>query len=131
MSNLPDEDPIGHAAKFLWLFSLIPVIFGAMNFFLPKDMTGKMTPLTMSIPFIVAALIALVGVGVWKRSVPAAWVGIGLFGLAVAGVVLATILSAGKRGALLFFGVLFVWPIIKLRAAIAAIEAEKARPPTP
>lgn len=61
VSNRPEDDPIGHAAKFLWLFALIPVIFGSMRFFLPSEMSAKMASWQKAMPFAAAALIALVG----------------------------------------------------------------------
>lgn len=131
MSNTPGEDPIGHAAKFLWLFALIPVIFGSMIFFLPRSMRGNATGLSMAFPFVLAALIALVGVGVHRRSITAAWAGIGLFALAIAGMAVGAIVGGPKLRGVLFFVVLFAWPIRKLHAAIGAISAEKARPPVP
>lgn len=131
MSNHPDDDPIGHAAKFLWLFALIPVIFGALVFFLPRDMRGDAPALSMAFPFVVAALIALVGVGVWRRSKAAAWAGIALFALSLVGLVVAAIVGSPSRRGLFFFAVLFAWPIRKLHAAIGAMSAAEARPPSP
>ncbi|MFO0591182.1 MAG: hypothetical protein U0441_26790 [Polyangiaceae bacterium] len=129
MSNTPEQDPIGHAAKFLWLFSLIPVIFGSMTFFLPKDITGHQPLMQRVFPFILAALISLVGVGVWRRSVAAAWAGIGLFGVGVVGIAIAALFGDPNKKAVLIWAALLIWPIRKLYDAIGAIQAEKARPP--
>ena len=128
MSNHPDEDPIEHAAKFLWIFAAIPVIFGAMPFFLPPEMSGSSPAWARAIPFVIAALIALSGLGVKKRIPAAAWFGIALFALAIAGLGVAAFTGEPKKKGVFFFGILFLWPIKKLFDALEAMRRETAAP---
>lgn len=129
MSNRPEDDPIGHAAKFLWLFAIIPVIFGAMVFFLPKGMSHDPPAWSRAAPFVVAALLALIGVGVHRRVIAAAWAGIGLFAAGFVGIVYAAVAGQAKQRAALIFALLLYWPIRKLLDAIRAIREERSRPP--
>lgn len=129
MSNRPEEDPIGHAAKFLGLFALIPVIFGSMHFFLPTEMSSKLATWQRALPFGVAALVALIGLGVWRRIVAAAWVGIGLFGVGLLGIGFAALTGESKGRAMILVALLLIWPIKKLFDAIAAIRREQGQPP--
>lgn len=130
MSNRPEEDPIGHAAKFMWLFALIPVIFGALPFFLPPEMSGKVDGWKRFLPFVAAALVALVGLGVWRRVVAAAWAGIALFSAGLAGLAYGALTGDEKRRATVFFALLLFWPIKKLHDAITAIRKEQGRLPS-
>jgi len=43
-------DPIGHAAKLLWLLALIPVIFGAMSFPLSAQMSSGLATWQLAFP---------------------------------------------------------------------------------
>lgn len=130
MSNRPEEDPIGHAAKFMWLSALIPVIFGALPFFLPPEMSSKVDGWKRFLPFVAAALVALVGLGVWRRVVAAAWAGIALFSVGLAGLAYAALTGDEKRRATVLFALLLVWPIKKLHDAITAIREEQGRLPS-
>ncbi len=95
MSNTPDADPIGHAAKFVAIFAAIPVIFGAMALALPRS-EGPRSPAATAAPFVTAALLLVVAFGVHRRSVAAAWIGIGLFAVGIVGALAAGLL--GGRG---------------------------------
>ncbi|MFO0757472.1 MAG: hypothetical protein U0359_13325 [Byssovorax sp.] len=128
MSNQPDEDPIAHAAKFLWIFAAIPVIFGAMPFFLPPEMSDSSPAWARAIPFVAAALIALIGLGVKKRIPAAAWAGIALFALGIVALGVGAITGEPKKRGVLFFGLLFLWPIKKLFAALEAMRRETPAP---
>lgn len=130
MSNRPEGDPIQHAAKFLWIWALLPIIFGMIPFFLPNPNADAAGGWKRFIPFVASAVIALVGLGVWRRMVAATWVGMVVFGAGIAGLVVAAVAGGGeKKGAFLLFGALLVWPIIKLWNAKRAIEAAKSTPP--
>lgn len=125
MSNTPEQDPIGHAAKFLWLFAIIPVIFGSLAFFLPPEMSARTPGWARVMPFVLAALIALVGLGVRRRIVAAAWAGIGLFGAALVGTVYLAIAGGSKGRSGIILALLFAWPIKKLLDVTRAIRNEK------
>ncbi len=129
MSNRPEDDPIGHAAKFLWLFALIPVIFGAMTFFLPAEMSRGLAGWQRAFPFVVAGLVALVGLGVWRRILIAAWAGIVLFAIGLLGIGFAALSGEPKRRGMVILALLLAWPIKKLLDAITAIRREKGNPP--
>ena len=133
MSNRPEVDPIGHAAKFVALLSLIPVIFGSMVFFLPRDIDHS-TGLQKAGPFAIAAFMALIGLGVHRRSIAAAWAGIALFAAGLVGLAYAALSGEQKRPAVIFFALLLIWPIKKLFDAITAIkqgqgQQEQSKPP--
>jgi hypothetical protein len=128
MSNRPEQDPIGHAAKFLWLFALIPVIFGSITFFLPPEMSSNLATWQRAIPFAIAALVALVGLGVWRRIVVAAWAGIVLFAIGLLGLGFAALTGESKRRGMIILALLLAWPIKKLLDAIAAMRREQKNP---
>lgn len=129
MSNRPDDDPIGHAAKFLWILALIPVIFGSMVFFLPPDIGSQQPGWTRALPFVFALLIAAVGLGVWKRVAVAAWAGIGLFGVSLVALGAVALTGESKKRAMMFFALMLIWPIRKLFDAIAEMRREAGGPP--
>ena len=120
MSNTPDADPVGHAAKFVAIFAALPVIFGAIALAVPGP-DGPRSPATYAAPFVAAALLLVVAFGVHRRSVAAAWIGVGLFAVALVGLVAAGVLGAKKNYAIVFWVLLLIWPIRKLWAAKAAM----------
>lgn len=128
MSSSPDRDPIDHTSKFLWLFALIPVIFGAMNFFLPREMTDKLAPWQIALPFVVALLIVLIGFGVRRRIVAAAYAGIALFGAALLGIAYGALTGEGKRRGMLFLAILVYWPLKNLLDSLEAMRAAPGKP---
>ncbi len=130
MSNLPDQDPIGHAAKFLWILAIIPVIFGSMTFFLPPDFRTSAPSWAAGLPFVVALLIALVGLGVHRRIIAAAWFGIALFSLGLIGLGYAALMGDEKKRGMVLFALLLIWPIKKLFDAVAAMRVERGQPPS-
>ena len=122
MSNDPSADPVGHAAKFLAIFALIPAIFGLIPFLAPE--AARNTPEWAKYNgLILAAVFACIGLGVHRRSILVARLGMGLLALILVALVVGGIYKR-KPGAAVFFGVLFVWPIIKLRDAAELIKAE-------
>jgi hypothetical protein len=127
MSNDPNVDPVGHAAKFLWILALLPVIFGAVGLAVPSE-----TPRPwwgMASPFAFAAIVAGLGAGVYKRSALAARIGIGFFALAALAAIGGALVAAIGKGsasslrALFIAGALVIWPIVKLKNALAVLEA--------
>jgi hypothetical protein len=120
MSNTPDVDPIGHAAKFVAIFAALPVIFGAMALALPST-DGPLSPAHYAPPFVAAALLLLVAFGVHRRSIAAVWAGIGLFALALVGLMATVFLGEERKYALLFWAVMLIWPVLKLWAAKEAM----------
>ena len=124
MSNDPNTDPIGHAAKFMWIFALIPAIFGLLPLFLTQvPMQGPVWVRYSGLIF--AALVALIGVGVHRRSVLVAWLGIALFSIGAIAVLYMALRPNTKGRAVVVLTALMIWPIIKLKGAIDAINAEK------
>lgn len=129
MSNRPEDDPIGHAAKFLWILALIPVIFGSMVFFLPSDFAPDAGGWKQALPFVFALLIAAVGLGVWKRIAVAAWAGVGLFGVALVALGAVALTGESKKRGMMFFALMLIWPIRKLFDSLAAMRREAGGPP--
>jgi hypothetical protein len=134
MSNDPTVDPVGHAAKFLWIFSLIPVIFGAVGLAVPSETPPPAWG--QALPFVAAVAIVGVGVGVHRRSKTAAQVGVALFALVGIALIGGAVSNAVVKGsgsslrALLIVALLVVWPIIKLRDALSAMKAEAKKTDT-
>jgi hypothetical protein len=126
MSNRPDVDPIGHAAKFVALLALLPVIFGSIVFFLPRDIDHT-TGWQKAVPFLIAAFMVLIGLGVYRRSIAAAWAGIALFAAGLLGLAYAALSGEHKRPAVIFFALMLIWPIKKLFDAITAIKQEQGK----
>lgn len=120
MSNTPDADPVGHAAKFIAIFAALPVIFGGIALAVPGS-GGPRPPATYAGPFIAAALLLAVAFGVHRRSVAAAWIGIGLFVVALVGLTAAAFLGEKRNYAIFFWAVMLIWPVLKLWAAKAAM----------
>jgi hypothetical protein len=59
--------------------------------------------------------------GVHRRSVAAAWIGIGIFDVALVGFIAAGLWGGQRNYAIVFWVVLLIWPIRKLWAAKAAM----------
>lgn len=113
MSNTLEGDPISHTAKFLWIFAAFPLIGQAMVFAMPPDMA---TPSSAGryAGFIVAAVIAGIGYGVYRRSLLVARIGLALFVLASIGMAGLALFAAEANRAGVILAVLPIWCAIKL-----------------
>jgi len=115
-------DPVVHAARFLWVFAILPAIFTGIGL-ATASMTGGTRPEHL-LGLVWAAVIAGIGFGVHRRSQLAAKIGIGLFAVACLAGIAAGILR-GKPAAGLFITVLCVWPVLKLKAALEAMRGDR------
>ncbi len=114
MSNTLEGDPISHTAKFLWIFAAFPLIGQAMAFAMPPDMTANSSGPSRYAGFIIAAVIAAIGYGVWRRSLLAARIGLVLFVLASLGMVGLALFANEANRAGVILAVLPIWGAIKL-----------------
>lgn len=129
MSNRPEVDPIGHAAKFIAIFAALPVIFGCIALAMPTT-SSPQPPAQYIAPFLAAAFLLVVAFGVYRRSVAAAWVGIGFFALTLVGLTALVFLGAKRNYAVFFWAVLLIWPVIKLWAAKDEMLVRRGAPPS-
>lgn len=125
MSNTIEQDPIGHTAKFLWIFSALPLIGQIMVFALPPDMSANSPSWARYNGFIIAALIAALGYGVWRRSLLAARIGLVVFGLATLGMIALALFKADGNRAGVILAVLPAWCAIKLNRVCGVLAPAK------
>ena len=125
LGNTFEEAPVEHTAKFLWLFSLLPLIGQAMELAMPPRTSGTDSWARYS-GFVVAAVIAGVGVGVYRCSLGVAQVGFALLSLAALGTLGAALFAENSQAAAVLVA-LPTWGAIKLYKVCGVLAAPSGR----
>ncbi len=113
----PPRDPVAYAAKFLWVWSMLPGIFVAIVFASsPRRFFEGSRPLVLVLPLLVIGL----GFGVHGRSRAAVWAGLALFALIGAGALVGAAVAREPR-LVIWVGIVAL-PVMKLLDAHRALR---------